>query len=305
MKYFDHRQFSLKELVKLKKKANLTIGLGLPVCNEEKTIQRTIETVRKCKDLIDEIIVLDSNSNDATRQICKKLGIKLIADSNSAKELPVNFQRGKGWNLWTSLYYLNTDIILWIDTDIQNIDTRFITGIIGPMLTDNKIKFVKGYYHRPKGDARVTEIMARPFLNLIFPELKNFIQPLSGEYGGKREFLEKIYFYSGYSVEVTLLIQATLNLKPNEIAQVYLDKRIHELQDVPALGKMSASILYTLLQMAFETKRLKTTKMLPTIMTRFTSKDGVKFIPAKINIADKKLPKMTSIAWYKNKFKGK
>jgi glucosyl-3-phosphoglycerate synthase len=299
MKYFSYKQYGLKDLIAHKAKTKLSIGLCLPIYNEATTIAKTIRTVKKCGNLIDEIIAIDSGSSDGSVEICKKLNIKTITDKKSAKDLNISLQSGKGWNLWASLYYLNTDIIFWIDTDIQNIGERFITGIVGPMIMDKKINFVKGYYHRPKNDARVTEIMVRPFINLIFPELINFIQPLSGEYGGRKKFLEKIDFYSGYSVEMAVLLQSVFNLKSSEIAQVYLGKRIHALQSVISLGKMSSNILHTLLRIANDKKRLKIDiNKLPDTLTNFISENRTDFISKKQKIADKKLPPMIKIKKY-------
>lgn len=299
MKYFSYKQYSLKDLIAHKAKTKLSVGLCLPIYNEATTIAKTIRTVKKCGNLIDKIIAIDSGSSDGSVEICKKLNIKTITDKKSAKDLNISLQSGKGWNLWASLYYLNTDIIFWIDTDIQNIGEQFITGIVGPMIMDKKINFVKGYYHRPKNDARVTEIMVRPFINLIFPELINFIQPLSGEYGGRKKFLEKIDFYSGYSVEMAVLLQSVFNLKGSEIAQVYLGKRIHALQSVISLGKMSSNILHTLLRISNDKKRIKIdTSKLPDTLTNFISENGVDFISKKQKIADKKLPPMIKIKEY-------
>jgi len=143
-----------------------------------------------------------------------------------------------------------------IDTDIENIHPRFILGIVAPFLFDSEVILTKGYYRRPKGDARVTEILARPFLNMLFPEAADFIQPLAGEYAGTRKFLERATFYSGYSVEVAILLQAVLEYNSKYITQVFLDQRVHPLQDVPSLGKMAGNILYTLLHMAHRYKRL-------------------------------------------------
>jgi glucosyl-3-phosphoglycerate synthase len=169
------------------------------------------------------------------------------------------------------------------------------------MIEDNKIKFVKGYYHRPKGDARVTEIMVRPFISMIFPELNGFIQPLSGEYGGRRSFLEKINFYSGYSVEMAVLLQAFFGLKNYEIVQSYLGKRIHELQSVISLGKMSSNILYTLFEIANDKRRINLNrKKLPDTLINFISNNGVDFISQKQKIADKKLSPMIKIKNYLN-----
>jgi len=305
MKYFDYRKFTLNNLINIKKEEKVTIGLALPVYNEEKTLIKTIKIIRKCKNLIDELIIIDSGSSDNSINICKKMGLKIIDDKKASKDLGIPLKRGKGWNLWASLYYLNTDIIIWIDSDIENINIRFITGLLGPMLIDKKIKFVKGYYHRPKGDARVTEIMVRPFINLIFQNVKDFIQPLSGEYGGRREFLEQVSFYSGYSVEMAVLLQADFLLKKKEIAQVYLGKRIHALQDVTSLGRMSIGILHTLFKIAEQAKYLKLNKRLGNGLQNYLSSDGVNFSPIQFKITDEKLPAMVTLKKYGKKLRKK
>jgi hypothetical protein len=159
---------------------------------------------------------------------------------------------GKGEALWKSLLVTQGDILVWIDTDILNIHPRFVYGVIGPMLADPGIQFVKGFYRRPLrvgnkiqagGGGRVTELTARPLLNLFYPELSGVIQPLSGEYGGRRQALERLNFFSGYGVEIGLLIECFEKLGIAAIAQVDLLERIHRNQSLEALGKMSFVIL--------------------------------------------------------------
>jgi len=303
MRYFKYQEFTLRKLVSEKKDKGLTIGLALPVCNEEGTLGKTIEVIRSCGELVDELIVIDSNSKDKSKAICKKMGVSFVDDTRASKDLGVELIRGKGWNLWASLYYLNTDIIIWIDSDIENISKQFITGLVGPMIIDTKIDFVKCYYERPKGDARVTEIMVRPFLNFFFPKTKNFVQPLSGEYGGRRSFLEQLFFSSGYGVEVSLLIQTSYRLRTTAYAQSYLGKRIHRLQDVPALGRMGASILYTLLHIADEMNLISIKSRINKTLQQYTSSDGRNFIAVKFNVADQMLPPMITLKAYDAKFK--
>jgi glucosyl-3-phosphoglycerate synthase len=122
---------------------------------------------------------------------------------------------GKGEALWKSLHVLDGDIVAWIDTDISNIQPRFVYGLLGPLLREPRIQYVKGFYQRPirqgdilqaEGGGRVTELMARPLINLFFPELSGMIQPLSGEYAGRRSLLERMPFFTGYGVEIGLLI---------------------------------------------------------------------------------------------------
>ncbi len=163
--------------------------------------------------LVDEIVLMDSNSNDRTRQIAADLGVPVYIH----QELLPGYgpRHGKGEALWKSLLVTHGDIVVWIDTDIVNIHPRFVYGVIGPLLANPALQFVKGFYQRPlrsgertmaTGGGRVTELTARPMLNLFYPELSGVIQPLSGEYGGRRSALEQLSFFSGYGVESGLLI---------------------------------------------------------------------------------------------------
>lgn len=197
---------------------------------------------------------------------------------------------------------MTTDIIIWIDSDIQNIDRRFIIGIAGPLITNKKMKFVKGYYLRPKGDARVTEILARPFLNYLFPKTKYFIQPLSGEYGGTRDFLERCTFYSKYGVEVALLIQATYGLDAGSIGQSFLGKRIHKLQEVPDLGKMGGNILSTLIDIARNMKFLNLRSKPERKLRQFSINSYGQYRKIDYNVNDIRLPKMNQVKNYIKKF---
>jgi len=288
-------------LISLKQQRGVTISLALPVRNEEATVGRVIECARSCQPLVDEIIVLDSGSTDNTLAVCSQYDIKVIHDEDSSRIMSVPLARGKGWNLWSSLYFTSGDIIAWIDTDIENIHPRFILGIVAPFLCDQELVFTKGYYKRPKGDARVTEILARPFLNMLFPEAADFIQPLAGEYAGTRKFLEKAVFYSGYSVEVAILLQAVLEYGPDKIAQVFLDRRVHPLQDVPSLGRMAGNILYTLLHLAEHYERLSLKVDVGQTVKVFNATIGSEkgITSNTIDIADTPLPRMLDLSTYK------
>jgi len=244
----------LKYLLKLKKEQNLTISLALPALNEEETVGKVIRTIRNTLmlriPLLDEIVLIDSNSTDRTRQIAEKIGVPVYIHQ---KVLPqYGARKGKGEALWKSLYCTRGDIIIWVDTDIVNIHPRFIYGLIGPLLLRPEIDFVKGYYRRPLkvgnkmqagSGGRVTELTARPLLNLFYPELSGIVQPLSGEYGGRRKVLEQLPFFSGYGVEIGLLIDMLEKYGLSSIAQVDLLERVHHNQPLDALGKMSFAII--------------------------------------------------------------
>ncbi len=252
---YHSREFAdLERLLALKEQQGLTISLGLPALNEEKTVGKVIQTVKTALmdevTLLDEIVLIDSSSTDSTREIAKDLGIPVYLHQEILPQYGA--YHGKGEALWKSLYILEGDLIAWIDTDIKNIHPRFVYGVIGPMLRDPDVQYVKGFYRRPLkqgdkivagGGGRVTELTARPFINLFFPQLSGLIQPLSGEYAGRRSALEQLPFFTGYGVETGLLIDILEIFGLNAIAQVDLLERIHHNQPLPSLSKMSFAIM--------------------------------------------------------------
>ena len=198
--------------------------------------------------------MIDSDSTDRTREIAKNEGIPVYIHQKILERLGA--RRGKGEALWKSLLVTKGDIIVWIDTDIMNIHPRFVYGILGPLLLNPEVQFVKGFYRRPLkvgekmqagGGGRVTELTARPLLNLFYPELSGVVQPLSGEYAGRRGALEQAVFFSGYGVETGLLIDIYERYGLNAIAQVDLLERIHHNQHLEALSKMSFAIIQTVI----------------------------------------------------------
>ena len=246
----------LEALITLKQKQNIIISLALPALDEEKTVGRVIQTIKKALmddvPLLDELVLIDSISSDRTREIARKQGIPVFIHQELLPQYGA--RQGKGEALWKSLLVTKGDIILWIDSDIVNIHPRFVYGLIGPLLLRPEIQLVKGFYQRPLrvgdklqagGGGRVTELMARPLLNLFYPELSGLIQPLAGEYGGRRSALERLPFSSGYGVEIGLLIDTLECFGVRAIAQVDLEERIHHNQSLEALSKMSFTILQT------------------------------------------------------------
>lgn len=252
---YHSREFAdLERLLRLKEEQNYTISLGLPALNEEKTVGHVIQTIRTALmdevPLLDEIVLIDSGSEDYTREIATDLGIPVYIHSDILPQY--GSYRGKGEALWKSLYVLKGDLIAWIDTDIKNIHPRFVYGILGPLLHDRHIQYTKGFYRRPLrdgermiagGGGRVTELTARPFINLFFPELSGVIQPLSGEYAGRRSILERLPFFTGYGVEIGMLLDLLETSGISAIAQVDLLERVHHNQPLPNLSKMSFAIM--------------------------------------------------------------
>ncbi|MFB0516348.1 MAG: glucosyl-3-phosphoglycerate synthase [Candidatus Neomarinimicrobiota bacterium] len=258
----------LQDLVARKEEQGLKISLALPALNEEETIGDIIRIVQQAlmeqAAVVDEIVLIDSNSTDRTREIASDLGVPVYIHQ---EVLPVyGARKGKGEALWKSLYVTEGDLIFWVDTDIKNFHPRFIYGLIGPLLHRPELKFVKGFYRRPLRNStglkpgrggRVTELTARPMLNLFYPELSGIIQPLSGEYGGRREALEQLTFMSGYGVETGLLIEVFEKFKLASLAQVDQVERIHRNQSLSELCQMSFEIIQTIFNKLEKKHRLE------------------------------------------------
>ena len=250
---FHYKQFDIKNLIKIKKRRNVAISLCLPTLNEEQTIGNILKIVKKelySPGLIDEVVVVDSNSSDSTIEIVKSIGFKVYQHKNILPKY--GSYKGKGDALWKSLFVLKGDIIVWCDSDIKNFSSRFVYGLLGPLLTEEDIFFVKAFYRRPlkingsymkKEGGRVTKILVRPILNLFYPALSKLIQPLSGEYAGRREILEQIPFFTGYGVEIGMLIEIYEKFGLDNIAQVDVKRRVHRNHPLSTLSRMSFSIM--------------------------------------------------------------
>jgi nucleotide-binding universal stress UspA family protein len=257
---FTSSEFAeIGKLVEAKERQNLRVSVALPTLNEEATVRRVIRAIRsRLVDrfpLVDELVVIDSRSDDRTREIAEDEGLRVFIHDEILPEC--GSYRGKGEALWKSLHVTTGDIVVWIDTDVSNAHPKFVYGILGPLLMRPEIQFVKAFYQRPlrvdgelqaTGGGRVTELAARPILNLFFPELSGLVQPLSGEQGGRRALLEQIPFFTGYGVETGLLIDTLQRAGLDAIAQVDMRQRIHRNQTLLALSKMSFEILQVALR---------------------------------------------------------
>lgn len=244
----------LRRLVEAKELQGVRISVALPALNEEATIAKVIRAIRsrlmERLPLVDELVVMDSDSEDRTREIARAEGVPVHVHQRVLTEH--GSYRGKGEAMWKSLHVLTGDLIVWCDTDITSFHPKFVYGILGPLLLRPEIQFAKAFYRRPlrvggelmaTGGGRVTELTARPLLNLFFPELSGIIQPLSGEQGGRRSLLEQLPFFSTYGVETGLLIDTLQRAGLGAIAQVDMKQRIHRNQDLYALSKQAFEIL--------------------------------------------------------------
>ncbi|MGW3654426.1 glucosyl-3-phosphoglycerate synthase [Streptomyces sp. NPDC005151] len=229
-----------------------SVSVVLPALNEEATVGAIVETIRvelmEKVPLVDELLVIDSGSTDGTAEVARKAGARVVHRDAILPRIPA--LPGKGEVLWRSLLVTSGDIVCFIDADLKDFSADFVSGIVGPLLTDPGVQFVKAMYDRPLGDTagqggRVTELVARPLLNLHWPRLAGFVQPLGGEYAVRRSLLERLPFPVGYGVELGLLVDALHTVGLDALAQVDVGVRKHRHQDGQALGRMAAAIYRT------------------------------------------------------------
>jgi glucosyl-3-phosphoglycerate synthase len=248
---FYSDDFDVDQLIALKKESGQRVSVVLPSRNESETIEDVVAAARELHgSLVDEVVVLDGHSTDGTRELAEAAGAAVYVDSLVLGEYGPAL--GKGDALWRSLAVTTGDLIVFCDTDIRNADSRFVWGLLGPLLLTPEVQYVKGFYERPlkaggvlqpTGGGRVTELTARPLLNLFWPELARLAQPLSGEYAGRRELLESIPFFTGYGVEIGLLIDTLAKCGAGALAQVDLGERIHRNQPMEALSRMAFGVV--------------------------------------------------------------
>lgn len=199
--------------------------------------------------LVDEIVLIDASSTDGTREAAAAHGARVYQEVDVFPDLGAGL--GKGDGMWRSLTVTSGDLIAFMDTDITNPGPHFITSVLGPLLVDDEIRLVKGFYRRPimigevrQADegGRVTELCARPLLNAFWPALGGLVQPLSGELAGRRSLFESIPFCTGYGVEIGMLVDTFTVAGLDAIAQVDLGERVHRNQSIAALSRMAFEV---------------------------------------------------------------
>lgn len=248
---------TVAELQAAKATSGLSVSLVVPARNEAATVGdvvgRVRETLMETTALLDEIVVIDSDSTDDTYAVAADAGAVVHRAAEIRPDLGV--RTGKGEAMWKSLFVTTGDVLVFMDADLLDWDTHFVPGLLAPLLTRPEISLVKGFYERPLLDGaeagpdaayeggRVTELVARPLLNLLFPELSGLVQPLAGEWAVRRSLFELLHVPCGYAVETTALIDTAELMGIDAIAQVDLGRRAHRHQALRDLGAMSTQIL--------------------------------------------------------------
>ncbi|HEX4190245.1 MAG TPA: glucosyl-3-phosphoglycerate synthase [Marmoricola sp.] len=248
----DH---TLDDLLATKAARGLSVSLVVPARNEAATVGDVVTRVREAlvetTDLLDEIVVIDSDSTDDTFAVAEDAGAVVHRSAEIRPDLGTN--PGKGEAMWKSLFVTRSDLLVFMDADLLDWDTHFVPGLLGPLLTRPEVSLVKGFYERPLLDGsddpgaafeggRVTELVARPLLNLHFPELAGLVQPLAGEWAVRRDLFASLAVPTGYAVETTALIDTLRTRGIDAIAQVDLGRRAHRHQALRDLGAMATQI---------------------------------------------------------------
>lgn len=279
MQRFHHHQFADAEAL-VSAKHGQRISVCIPTLNEAQTIGAIVTTIHQRlmieQPLVDELLVIDSGSDDQTCAIAAAAGARVLA---SAEILPGRGSHaGKGENLWKALHACSGDLICYVDGDIFNFHSGFVTGLIGPLLNHPDIDYVKAYYERPlatgddahsAGGGRISEILVRPLISLFYQDLVPVLQPLSGEYAARREILETLAYPTGYGVEIAHLIDLAESGRLSRVAQTDLVRRVHRNRDDGELGDAAFAILRVVMRRLERDGKLRFDDPLPEVHHRW------------------------------------
>jgi glucosyl-3-phosphoglycerate synthase len=248
------RDWPLAGLAERKRRAGTRISVVIPARNEERTVAGVVRPLVRDlmadTPLVDEVVVIDSDSTDATAEVAAAAGAVVHRARNIAPELGA--YPGKGEALWKSLLITQGDLVVFVDADLTRWGPHFVTGLLGPLLADEEVRLVKGFYARVRTEAdgsvsteggRVTELVARPVLSLWWPHLAGVVQPLAGEWAARRSLMETLPIPVGYGVELSTLLDTVSRYGLDVLAQVDLGSRAHRHQANHDLAVMAAELL--------------------------------------------------------------
>ena len=252
---FHHARSAADDLVAAK--GSRRISLCLPARDEATTVGAIVASVRQAlvRDARwgDTTLVPHAPTSAARARAAPAAGARVVAAADVAPEFGA--EPGKGQALWKTVLASTGDLIVWCDADLRDFDPAFVTGLLGPLLTEPDVQFVKGFYERPEtggqpGGGRVTELLARPALALLHPALAAMVQPLSGEYAARRSLVEALPFVEGYGVDIGLLLDALAAVGVRGLAQVDLGSRYHRNRTLAELSVQATEVLHTILDRA-------------------------------------------------------
>ena len=242
-----------------------SVAVCLPARECAGTVGAIVESLLELRaaGALDDVLVVDAASPDGTAEVAAAAGARVCQEAELMPAIgPV---LGKGDAMWRALSALDAEIVCFLDADSAGSTAHYATGLLGPLVCERGISFVKAFYERPfthgelqlpAGGGRVNHLMARPALGLFYPELGAVRQPLAGEVAARRELLERLPFATGYGVEVAMLIDAWRELGLGGIAQVDLGEHRNSHQPLSSLTPMARTVLATIAQRMQEEGRL-------------------------------------------------
>lgn len=285
----------------------------LPALDEEATVGAIVGAIHDelvvggrtgGQRLVDDLLVVDSGSTDGTVRRARAAGARVLLRDGVLPDLePLP---GKGEVLWRGVAATSADVVVFIDSDLDDFTTDFVLGLLGPLLTDPDVALVKATYDRPlaqgetvlpAGGGRVTELVARPLINLFWPDLAGFVQPLSGEYAARRTLLEQISFPTGYGIELGMLVDALARVGLDGLAQVDLVRRKHRNSDDAKLGAMASEIIQVALVRLAAEQRLTLRDDPHTALVQFT-RAGDTYASAVVDVSPVERPPLLTIPAY-------
>jgi glucosyl-3-phosphoglycerate synthase len=249
---FHHSRYSARAIAAAREQS---VSVCLPARECAGTVGAIVSTLVLLKDegAIDEVVVVDASSRDGTAAIAAAAGARVVQEAELMPEHgPV---LGKGDAMWRSLGAIESELVVFLDADVEDFSAHYATGLLGPLVSEPGVSFVKAFYERPltHGDVRVpaeggrvNHLVARPALALFYPDLAEVRQPLAGEVAARRELLQALPFTTGYGVEIAMLIDAWRRVGLDGIAQVDLDEHRNRSQPLAALTPMAATVLATI-----------------------------------------------------------
>jgi glucosyl-3-phosphoglycerate synthase len=250
LRSFHHSEFPAD---RLRAQRTESISVCVPAREEAATISGVLRPLIALREagVVDQVAVVDASSVDGTAALAAAAGAEVFDEASLQPEFgPVV---GKGDAMWRALTVLKGDIVCFVDADTEDFDERFACGLLGPLVCEPGVQYVKGFFRRPfrdpgggtapTGGGRVTELTARPLLHAFYPELAEVRQPLAGEMAGRRELLERIPFCTGYAIETSLLLDIYAEVGLDGMAQVDLDVRQNRHQSIDGLAPMAAAVL--------------------------------------------------------------
>ena len=278
---FHHSEFSVERIAAARAERGLSVSVCLPARECAATVGRIVAALQPLREAgaIDQLLVVDAASADGTADLAERAGADVRQEAELMPEHgPV---LGKGDAMWRALGALRGELVCFLDADSERFSAHFATGLLGPLLCEPDVSFVKAFYRRPlasparldaaasdaavalgapaaalagallsgdgtEGGGRVNHLTARPALALLYPQLAQIRQPLAGEVAARRELLERLPFATGYGVEIAMLIDAWRTVGIDALAQVDLDEHYNQHKPLAELAPMALTVLATI-----------------------------------------------------------